>query len=124
MKTIISTVFMLIGLTLNAQLKKVQVTDQNDKILEVGYINERGNKDSLWYGYNDDGRIVSEMEYSNGKKNGIWRLYNDEGDLIFKVLYIDGIKREGKQWDDRGRLIDYRKWDSEEHLLVQTIRRY
>ena len=119
---LIASVFL--NLTLNAQLKQVESRDDSGKIIEIGYLNENNNKDSVWYAYNENGILVAETEYRDGKKSGIWRLYNDEGDLMFKVFYVDGLKREGKQWDDKGRLIDYRKWDSKENLVVETIRKY
>ena len=124
MKSFILIVFVFLNLTLNAQLKFVTLTDDNGKVVETGYLNEKNNKDSLWYSYNEEGNLVAEMEYEDGKRSGVWRFYNDEGHTIFRVLYINGKKRVGKQWDDEGRLIDYRKWDQEEHLIVQTIRKY
>ena len=124
MKKVILIVFVLMGLTLNAQLKKVIITDKDDKVIEVGYINEKNQKDSIWLGYDENGKVVSEMEYDNGKKSGIWRMYNDEGHVVFKVLYVNDKKRKGKQWDDKGHLIDSRTWDSEEVLVAEYKRYY
>ena len=117
-------VFVFLNLTLTAQIKQVELKDDSGRIIETGYLNEKNEKDSVWYSYNENGVLVSEMEYKNGKRSGIWRFYNDEGHIIFRVLYVNGKKRVGKQWDDQGRLIDYRKWDSNENLVVETIRKY
>ena len=125
MKTIITlAVCVLLSLSLKAQTKEVTVKDSSGNILEIGYLNDNDERDSVWIIYNDKGSVVSEMEYENGKKVGTWRMYDDNGNITFKVVYVDGKKRKGKQWDDKGRLIDYRIWDSEEHLICETIRKY
>ena len=124
MRTFILTVSVFLNLTLNAQLRSVTLTDNKGRIIETGYLNEKNNKDSLWYSYGENGKIAAEMEYTNGERSGVWRFYNEEGHIIFRVRYVDGKKRVGKQWDDKGRLIDYRKWDSNENLVVETIRKY
>ena len=125
MKTVITlAVCVLLSLSLKAQTKEVTLKDSSGNILEIGYLNENNEKDSVWTIYNNKGIVVSEMEYKNGKKVGTWRMYDDNGRIIFKVQYVDGKKRKGKQWDDKGRLIDYRIWDSEEHLICETIRKY
>jgi antitoxin component YwqK of YwqJK toxin-antitoxin module len=125
MKTIITlAVCVLLSLSLKAQTKEVIVKDSSGNILEIGYLNENDEKDAIWTMYNEKGSVVSEMEYENGKKVGTWRMYNDNGRIIFKVQYVNDKKRKGKQWDDKGRLIDYRIWDCEEHLICETIRKY
>ena len=124
MKKVIAIVFVLMGLTLNAQMKEVTITDDNGLTIEKGYYNEKNEKDSVWVGYNEKGRVIALMEYNNGKKSGIWKIYNDEGHMIFKILYIDGKKRKGKQWDDKGHLIDSRTWDAEEVLIAEYKRFY
>ena len=125
MKTIITlAVCVLLSLSLKAQTKEVTVKDSSGNILEIGYLNENDERDSVWVAYNDKGVVISEMEYKDGKKVGTWRMYNDNGRIIFKVQYVNDKKRKGKQWDDKGRLIDYRVWDSEEHLICETIRKY
>ena len=125
MKTIITlAVCVLLSLSLKAQKKEVIVKDSSGNILEIGYLNENDERDSVWVAYNDKGVVISEMEYKDGKKVGTWRMYNDNGRIIFKVQYVNDKKRKGKQWDDKGRLIDYRIWDCEEHLICETIRKY
>lgn len=125
MKTIITlAVCVLLSLSLKAQTKEVIVKDSSGNILEIGYLNENDEKDAIWTIYNEKGSVVSEMEYENGKKVGTWRMYNDNGRIIFKVQYVNDKKRNGKQWDEKGRLIDYRVWDSEEHLICETIKKY
>jgi antitoxin component YwqK of YwqJK toxin-antitoxin module len=125
MKTIITlAVCVLLSLSLKSQTKKVTVKDSSGKILEIGYLNENNKKDSVWTIYNEKGSVVSYMEYKDGKKVGTWRMYGDNGNITFKVVYVDGKKRKGKQWDDKGRLIDYRVWDSKEQLICETIRKY
>ena len=112
MKTVITlAVCVLLSLSLKAQTKEVTVKDSSGNILEIGYLNENDEKDAIWTIYNEKGSVVSEMEYENGKKVGTWRMYNDNGRIIFKVQYVNDKKRKGKQWDDKGRLIDYRIWD-------------
>ena len=125
MKRVITlAVCVLLSLSLKAQTKEVTVKDSSGNILEIGYLNANNQKDSLWVAYNDKGVIVSEMEYKDGKKHGTWRMYDDNGHITLKVEYVNGKKRKGKQWDEKGRLIDYRVWDSEEHLICETIRKY
>jgi antitoxin component YwqK of YwqJK toxin-antitoxin module len=125
MKTVITlAVCVLLSLSLKAQTKEVTVKDSSGNILEIGYLNENDERDSVWVAYNDKGVVISEMEYKDGKKVGTWRMYNDNGRIIFKVQYVNDKKRKGKQWDDKGRLIDYRIWDCEEHLICETIRKY
>ena len=125
MKTVITlAVCVLLSLSLNAQTTEVIVKDSSGNIMEIGYLNEDNKKESTWVVYNDKGVIVSSTEYKNGKKDGISRMYDDNGQVTFKVEYKNGKKRKGKQWDEKGRLIDYRVWDSEEHLICETIRKY
>jgi antitoxin component YwqK of YwqJK toxin-antitoxin module len=125
MKTVITlAVCVLLSLTLNAQTTEVIVKDSSGNIMERGFLNEDNEKESVWIAYNDKGAVVSVMEYKNGKKDGTWRMYGDNGRITFKVEYVNGKKRKGKQWDEKGRLIDYRIWDSEEHLICETIRKY
>lgn len=124
MKKVLIIVFVLIGLTLNAQKTEVIITDTNGNVIERGYYNKQNQKDSIWYVYNDEGRVVIETQYENGVKSGIWRMYNENGRVIFKILYVDGKMRKGKQWDDKGHLIDYRTWDSEENLVAEYRRYY
>ena len=125
MKTVITlAVCVLLSLTLNAQTKEVMVKDSSGNISEIGYLNENNEKDSIWVVYNDKGVIVSSTEYKDGKKHGICRMYDDNGHITFKVEYVDGKKRKGKQWDEKGRLIDYRVWDSSENLVCEKIRKY
>ena len=125
MKTIITlAVCVLLSLSLKAQTKEVIVKDSSGNISEIGYLNKNNEKDSVWVAYNYKGVVVSTMEYKDGKKHGTWRIYDENGQLIFKVQYVNGKKRKGKRWDEKGRLIDYRIWDSEEHLICETIRKY
>ena len=125
MKTVITlAVCVLLSLSLNAQTTEVTVKDSSGNIIEIGYLNENNKKESTWVVYNEKGIIVSSTEYKDGKKDGISRMYDDNGQVTFKVEYKNGKKRKGKQWDEKGRLIDYRVWDSEEHLICETIRKY
>ena len=125
MKTVITlAVCVLLSLSLNAQTTEVTVKDSSGNIIEIGYLNENNKRESVWVVYNDKGVIVSTIEYKNGEKDGISRMYDDNGQITFKVEYKNGKKRKGKQWDEKGRLIDYRVWDSEEHLICETIRKY
>ena len=123
MKKVLLIVFVLMGLTLNAQKTEVTITDINGKVIEKGYYNELNQRDSIWYGYNDEGKLILESQYENGVKTGIWRMYNEKGRVIFKIVYVDGKMRRGKQWDDKGHLIDSRTWDAEE-ILVAEYKRY
>ena len=101
MKKIITLVFcILLGLTLNAQTREVIVKDSSGNIMQIGYLNENNKKESVWLVYSDKGIIASSTEYKDGKK------------------------RKGKQWDEKGRLIDYRVWDSNENLVCEKIRKY
>ena len=125
MKTVITlAVCVLLSLSLNAQTTEVTVKDSSGNIIEIGSLNENNKRESVWVVYNDKGVIVSTTEYKNGEKDGISRMYDDNGQITFKVEYKNGKKRKGKQWDEKGRLIDYRVWDSEEHLICETIRKY
>lgn len=124
MKKVLIIVFVLMGLTLNAQKTEVTITDINGKVIEKGYYDEQNQRDSIWRGYDDNGKVVLESEYKNGIKTGIWRMYNEKGRLIFKILYVDGKMRRGRQWDDKGHLIDSRTWDSEEVLVAEYKRYY
>lgn len=125
MKKIITLVFcVLLSLTLNAQTREVIVKDSSGNITETGYLNENNEKESIWIVYNVKGVIVSSTEYKDGKKNGICRMYDEYGHITFKVEYINGKKHKGKQWDEKGRLIDYRVWDSNENLVCEKIRKY
>ena len=125
MKKIITLVFcVLLSLTLNAQTTEVIVKDSSGNIMQIGYLNENNKKESVWLVYSDKGIIVSSTEYKDGKKNGTCRMYDEYGHITFKVEYINGKKRKGKQWDEKGRLIDYRVWDSNENLICEKIRKY
>jgi len=123
-KVITLVVCVLLSLTLNAQTREVMVKDSSGNIMEIGYLNENNEKDSVWIAYNNKGVVVSTMEYKDGKKHGTWRMYGDNGQITFKVEYIDGKKRKGKQWDEKGHLIDSRTWDSDEFLIAEHKRYY
>ena len=117
-------VCVLLSLILNAQTREVMVKDSSGNTMEIGYFNENNEKDSVWIVYNNKGVIISSMEYKDGKKHGTWRMYDDNGHITFKVEYIEGKKRKGKQWDEKGHLIDSRTWDSDEFLIVEHKRYY
>ena len=122
-KVITLAVCVLLSLTLNAQTKEVVVKDSSGNILERGFLNDNDEKESVWVLYNDKGAVVSVMEYKDGKKDGTCYMYDDNGHLTFKVKYVNGKKRRGRQWDEKGHLIDSRTWDSEE-VLIAEYRRY
>ena len=125
MKTVITlAVCVLLSLILNAQTTEVIVKDSNGKIIESGFLNENNEKESVWIAYNDKGAVVSVMEYKNGKKDGTCRMYDDKGNVTFKVEYVNGKKRRGRQWDEKGHLIDSRTWDSDEVLIAEYKRYY
>lgn len=125
MKTVITlAVCVLLSLTLNAQTTEVMVKDSSGNIIEIGFLNENNEKESTWVVYNDKGAVVSIMEYKNGKKDGTWYMYDDNGNVTFKVDYVNGKKRRGRQWDDKGHLIDSRTWDSDEVLIAEYKRYY
>jgi antitoxin component YwqK of YwqJK toxin-antitoxin module len=125
MKRVITLVVcVLLSLTLNAQTTEVIVKDSSGKIIESGFLNENNEKESVWIAYNDKGAVVSVTEYKNGKKNGISRMYDDNGHVTFKVEYKNGKKRRGRQWDEKGHLIDSRTWDSDEVLIAEYKRYY
>ncbi len=125
MKTIITlAVCVLLSLSLKGQTKEVTVKDSSGNILETGYLNDNDEKDAIWTIYNEKGVVISEIEYKDGKKDGVCRMYDDNGHITFKIVYVNDKKRKGKQWDSKGRLIDYRVWDSEEHLICETIKKY
>ena len=125
MKTVITlAVCVLLSLTLNAQTTEIIVKDSSGKIIERGFLNENNEKESIWVAYNDKGFIVCKMEYKNGKKDGTWYMYDDNGKVTFKVEYVNDKKRRGKQWDEKGHLIDSRIWDSEEVLIAEYKRYY
>ena len=125
MKTVITlAVCVLLSLTLNAQTTEVMVKDSSGNIIEIGFLNENNEKESTWVVYNDKGAVVSIMEYKNGKKDGTWYMYDDNGNVTFKVEYVNGKKRRGRQWDDKGHLIDSRTWDSDEVLIAEYKRYY
>lgn len=124
MKRVITlAVCVLLSLTLNAQTKEVVVKDSIGNIIERGFLNDNDEKESSWYVYNDKGVVVSITEYKNGKRDGVCYMYDDNGNVTFKVEYVDGKKRRGRQWDEKGHLIDSRTWDSEE-VLIAEYRRY
>jgi len=125
MKRVITlAVCVLLSLTLNAQTTEVMVKDSSGNIMERGFLNENNEKESTWVVYNDKGAVVSIMEYKNGKKDGTWYMYDDNGNVTFKVEYVNGKKRRGRQWDDKGHLIDSRTWDSDEVLIAEYKRYY
>jgi antitoxin component YwqK of YwqJK toxin-antitoxin module len=125
MKRVITlAVCVLLSLTLNAQTTEVIVKDSSGNIMERGFLNEDNEKESVWIAYNDKGAVVSVMEYKNGKKDGIWYMYDDNGNITFKVKYVNGKKRRGRQWDEKGHLIDSRTWDSDEVLIAEYKRYY
>ena len=125
MKRVITLVVcVLLSLTLNAQTTEVMVKDSSGNIMERGFLNENNEKESTWVVYNDKGAVVSVMEYKNGKKDGTWYMYDDNGNVTFKVEYVNGKKRRGRQWDDKGHLIDSRTWDSDEVLIAEYKRYY
>ena len=125
MKRVITlAVCVLLSLTLNAQTTEVMVKDSSGNIMERGFLNENNEKESTWVVYNDKGAVVSIMEYKNGKKDGTWYMYDDNGNVTFKVEYVNGKKRRGRQWDEKGHLIDSRTWDSDEVLIAEYKRYY
>lgn len=112
-KYLITVMFLLFGHILYSQEEEITMVVSkysNNTIEQVGYLDQKGKKDSTWTQYNEEGEIIGVGSYSHGVKNGYWYCYNDNGRKIFEVLYVNGEKRKGKQWDDEGHLIDKRKW--------------
>jgi antitoxin component YwqK of YwqJK toxin-antitoxin module len=112
-KYLISVMFLLFGHILYSQEEEITMvvsTYSNNTIEQKGFLDKNGKKDSIWTQYDEVGRVIGVGSYSHGVKDGYWYCYNDKGRKIFEVLYIKGEKIKGKQWNDKGRLIDKRKW--------------
>ena len=123
-KYLVLAFFAFIGNVSNAQMTAVVVKSSDNLLLEEGYINEKGQRDSTWIAYNDNGPISQEGSYIRGENDGVWNMYDDNGRKSFQVTFKNGKKRKGKQWNSQGHLIDVRKWDSEGNLICETIRKY
>lgn len=75
--------------------------DQGKVMSEVNFINDQEN--GIYTSYYDNGTKKLVVNYINGQKDGIQRMYYDNGQLGSEVKYVMG-KREGvmTEWDDEG----------------------
>ena len=66
---------------------------------------KNGEKDGKWLIYNNDGQLLSKVNYKNGQYNGILETYHGIGQLNFKVNFYDG-KQDGltETYRERGEL--------------------
>ena len=103
-------------------VSEVTISCEN-KIVEKGFYDESGKKDSVWTIFDEDGNVSEQGEYVNGEKEGDWTYYYDNH-KIFQVSYRNGKKRKGVQWDLQGRIVDKRTWSDDGKLICETLRFY
>ena len=76
--------------------------DDNVKLRLIKYNKSLQNKIGIEYSY---GELIFESEYINGKRNGKW--YDDEGRIIYELK------------DGKGFIQDYVKINSKKDLIFQ-----
>lgn len=68
-----------------------------------------GIEDGLSVGWHDNGVLSGEKTYKIGRVKGIVRKWDRNGQLILEKEICDGTARWRKRWDESGNLIeDYR----------------
>lgn len=89
----------------NKQYGKFIVFHKNGKIKIAGnYIN--GEFDGNWKTYNENEQVLSNENYNLGKKVGSWTYYFDNGSKKAEIVYKNGLIKENKEWNEKGRLIN------------------
>lgn len=74
------------------------------KKIEGNYVN--GDFDGNWKTYNEKGQIISDEKYNYGKKIGTWTYYYENGVKKAEVVYKNGLIKENKEWDEKGKLVN------------------
>lgn len=65
---------------------------KNGKVIGEGILTEKGEKDSFWKEYYDNGRIKAEGNYEKDKRVGEWKFYHGNG----KLEQIGSYNEDGK----------------------------
>jgi len=71
-------------------------------------------KQTYW---NENGKISSEVNFKNGKKEGSAKYYWENSQLKRHDVYENGVLRNGKCWDKKGKKIKYTKYNSPPEFL-------
>jgi antitoxin component YwqK of YwqJK toxin-antitoxin module len=106
MKTIIFLLSLFVWVTGNSQVKEIVTKYDNGSVNQIGYINERGFKDSTWTGYYQNGVLWSKAQYDNGQKDGLWSVWGPDGSLYSEVAYRRGKKLYGRMYNSEGKVIE------------------
>ena len=63
-----------------------------------GYVHEKNFKNGKWHGlyaiYNENGRKVTEVQYSDGETHGYRKKYEPSGKVKSTETFIHGVKVE------------------------------
>ena len=101
MKTWISMVILLLGLTAFSQEQRVDFEKLNNDFIKAtyyfanndsmiereGFFNKEGKLDSTWVSYDMEGNKTIIAIYKNGKKDGVWTYFKK--DKLSLVTYKD-----------------------------------
>lgn len=89
----------------NKQNGKFVVYHKNgESKINGNYVN--GSFDGNWKTYNENSQIISEENYNLGQKVGTWTYYFDNSNKKAKIIYKNGLIKENKEWDEKGKLIN------------------
>lgn len=85
---------------------------KNGQIAFGGNLNEKGNRDGIWSRYDESGKVIDELTYSDGWRVGKWKIYFnsdwEEVDTKDQATYYRIIKfdQSGKLLSDQ-KIMDY-----------------
>ena len=86
-----------------------------------------------WVLYNPQGKVMSSSFYENGKKTGVWMVNHTNGQLYYTGEYkndkkigiwvfysLTGNKLMENTYDENGKLVNYRKFNSEKSDSISS----
>ncbi len=96
----------------NGRIKKVyyesgQLKSENHFISST--IKRFHGKQTYWH---ENGKISSGIYFKNGKKDGSAKYYWENGQLKRHDVYQNGVLKNGKCWDEKGKKIKYTKYNT------------
>jgi antitoxin component YwqK of YwqJK toxin-antitoxin module len=104
MKALLILLFSLSSLFLNSQEKFIKKYE-NGSVAETGYFDKRGNRDSTWTSYFENGKVHAVANFVHGIKSGVWTIYYENQALMYKMEYSNGVRMKVYYYDEKGTLI-------------------
>jgi antitoxin component YwqK of YwqJK toxin-antitoxin module len=77
----------------------------------------KGNTDSTFTTYHENGMVKETGRFRNGEKHGKWREYRDNGIILKETKYKKGVFKWEHLFNDKGRLSQIRDRKGKIHKM-------